>query len=252
MTKPDPLTGPLVRFARGVRYTDLTPSTVHAIVRNLLDTVGAVPRPGSAPRRPPRRAGWPARPVGRYVASAFGLPEPVQADAAIFANAAAVRNRDWHDGGIKAGDPSDVTSAVLATAEATGASVERVIEAIFATYEIVGALGQDDQFAGKGVRTLIATFAAVVGVGHAAGADRRPAGPGRRHQRRAERTAGDRQPDPPVPLEVAWRGARLDDRLDGGPAGQVRPRLGRPTCSGPATCCSKRSRASSTWTTWAR
>ena len=40
MTKPDPLTGPLVRFARGVRYTDLTPSTVHAIVRNLLDTVG--------------------------------------------------------------------------------------------------------------------------------------------------------------------------------------------------------------------
>jgi len=38
-------------------------------------------------------------------------------------------------------------------------------KAIFATYEIVGALGKDDQFAGKGVRTLIATFAAVVGAG---------------------------------------------------------------------------------------
>ena len=44
MTKPDPLTGPLVRFARGVRYTDLTPSTVHAIVRNLLDTGGRLIR----------------------------------------------------------------------------------------------------------------------------------------------------------------------------------------------------------------
>jgi 2-methylcitrate dehydratase len=164
MTKPDPLTGPLVRFARGVRYADLTPSTVHAIVRNLLDTVGCAAA-GLSAEAPTAARSLASTTGGSYVASAFGLPQPVQADAAIFANAAAVRNRDWHDGGINAGHPSDVTPAVLATAEATGASVERVIEAIFATYEIVGALGKDDQFAGKGVRTLIATFAAVVGVG---------------------------------------------------------------------------------------
>ena len=38
--KPDALTGSLVRFARGVSYDDLTPSTVHAIVGNLVDTIG--------------------------------------------------------------------------------------------------------------------------------------------------------------------------------------------------------------------
>jgi 2-methylcitrate dehydratase len=162
--KPDPLTGSLVRFARGVSYAELTPSAVHAIVGNLVDTIGCAAA-GFGAAAPTVARAIAGTTGGTQVASAFGLPHPVQVDAAIFANAAAVRNRDWHDGGINAGHPSDVTSAVLATAEATGASTERVIEAIFATYEIVGALGKDDQFAGKGVRNLIVTLAAVTGVG---------------------------------------------------------------------------------------
>jgi 2-methylcitrate dehydratase len=162
--KPDALTSSLVRFARGVSYADLAPSTVHAIVGNLVDTVGCAAA-GMSAQAPTIARTIASTTGGSYVASAFGVPHPVQVDAAIFANAAAVRNRDWHDGGINAGHPSDVTSAVLATAEATGASIERAIEAIFATYEVVGALGKDDQFAGKGVRNLIVTLATVTGVG---------------------------------------------------------------------------------------
>jgi 2-methylcitrate dehydratase len=161
---PDSVTGPLVRFAREVRYADLTPSTVHAIVRNLLDTVGCAAA-GLNAEAPTIARSLASTTGGTHTASVFGLPHPVHADYAIFANAAAVRNRDWHDGGLNAGHPSDVTPAVLATAEVTGASIERIIESIFVTYEIVGALGKDDQFNGKAVRNLIVTFAAVVGVG---------------------------------------------------------------------------------------
>jgi 2-methylcitrate dehydratase len=164
MSATDPVVSSLVRFARDVRYSDLSPATVHAIVRNLLDTVGCGAA-GMTAQAPTAARGIAQTTGGSYAASAFGVPHPVQADHAIFANAAAVRNLDWHDGGINAGHPSDVTSAVIATAEATGARTERVIEAIFATYEVVGALGKDGQFNGRGLRNFIATLATVTGVG---------------------------------------------------------------------------------------
>jgi 2-methylcitrate dehydratase len=164
MSTTDSVVKSLVRFARDVRYSDLSPATVHAIVRNLLDTVGCGAA-GMSAQAPTAARGIAQTTGGSYAASAFGVPHPVQADHAIFANAAAVRNLDWHDGGINAGHPSDVTSAVIATGEATGARTERIIEALFATYEVVGALGKDGQFNGRGLRSFIATLATVTGVG---------------------------------------------------------------------------------------
>src|SRR5262245_60113942 len=109
----DAPTRALVDFVRSADYASLSPACVHGMVRNLLDAIGcaAAGFNGEGAVIARRIA---ATTGGDFAASAFGLSRLVQAEFAILANAAAVRDRDWHDGGLDAGHPSDASSAIIA------------------------------------------------------------------------------------------------------------------------------------------
>jgi 2-methylcitrate dehydratase len=160
----DAPTRSIVDFVRSSDYSSLSPTCVHSIVRNLLDAIGcaAAGFNGEGAVIARRLA---ATTGGDFTASAFGLPNLPQAEFAILANAAAVRDRDWHDGGLDAGHPSDASPAMIAVAEATHASIHDLIGALYVSYEVVGALGKDGQFNDKGLRTFIISLATVAGTG---------------------------------------------------------------------------------------
>lgn len=71
----------------------------------------------------------------------FGLREGSSVEAAIFANAVAIRYADWNDCLPRSGHPSDMVAAFAAMAEATGASGLDLITAMHVAYEVVDALG---------------------------------------------------------------------------------------------------------------
>ena len=104
----DAPTKSIVDFVRSSDYSSLSPGCVHGIVRNLLDAIGcaAAGFDGEGAVITCRLA---ATTGGDFAASAFGLPNLPQAEFAILTNAAAVRDRDWHDGGLDAGHPSDAS-----------------------------------------------------------------------------------------------------------------------------------------------
>jgi 2-methylcitrate dehydratase len=160
----DAPTKSIVDFVRSSDYSSLSPACVHGIVRNLLDAIGcaAAGFDGEGAVITRRLA---AATGGDFAASAFGLPNLPQAEFAILTNAAAVRDRDWHDGGLDAGHPSDASPAMIAVAEATNSSIHDLIGALYISYEVVGALGKDGQFNDKGLRTLIITLGTVAGTG---------------------------------------------------------------------------------------
>ena len=160
----DAPTKAIVEFVRSVDFSSLSASCVHGIVRNLFDAVGcsAAGFNGEGTVITRRLA---AATSGDFAASAFGLPNLPLAEFAILTNAAAVRDRDWHDGGLNAGHPSDTSPAMIAVAEATDASIHDLIAAVFISYEVVGALGKDAQFDGKGLRPFITSLATVAGTG---------------------------------------------------------------------------------------
>ncbi len=160
----DAPTKSIVDFVRSSDYSALPPACVHGIVRNLVDAVGCAAAGFNGDGAVIGRQ-LAAATRGDFAASAFGLPNLTQAEFAILTNAAAVRDRDWHDGGLDAGHPSDASSAMIAVAEATHASIHDLIAAIYISYEVVGALGKDGQFNGKGLRTFIIALATVAGVG---------------------------------------------------------------------------------------
>jgi 2-methylcitrate dehydratase len=160
----DAPTRSIVEFVRSADYPSLPSACVHGIVRNLLDAVGcaAAGFNGDGAVITRRLA---ARTNGEFAASAFGLPDLAQAEFAILTNAAAVRDVDWHDGGLNAGHPSDAAPALIAVAEATGATMHELVAAIYVSYEVVGALGKDAMFDGRGLRPFIISLAAVAGTG---------------------------------------------------------------------------------------
>ena len=160
----DAPTRAVVEFVRSADFSSLSASCVHSIVRNLFDAVGcsAAGFNGEGTVITRRLAGATG---GDFAASAFGLPNLPLAEFAILTNAAAVRDRDWHDGGLNAGHPSDTSPALIAVAEATDASIHDLIGAIFISYEVVGALGKDAQFDAKGLRPFITSLATVAGTG---------------------------------------------------------------------------------------
>jgi len=160
----DAPTTSIVQFVRSSDYSSLSPACVHAMVRNLLDAIGcaAAGFNGDGAVIARRLA---ATTGGDFAASAFGLPNLPQAEFAILTNAAAVRDRDWHDGGLDAGHPSDASPAMIAVAEATNASIHDLMGALYISYEVVGALGKDAQFNDKGLRTFIISLGTVAGTG---------------------------------------------------------------------------------------
>jgi 2-methylcitrate dehydratase len=154
----------IVDFVRTSDYASIPSACVHAIVGNLVDTVGCAAAGFSGEGTViTRRLAASTR--GDFAASAFGVREPTEALFAILTNAAAVRDLDWHDGGLDAGHPSDTAPALIAVAEATNAGPHELITALFVSYEVVGAMGTAARFDGTGLRTFITSLATVAATG---------------------------------------------------------------------------------------
>jgi 2-methylcitrate dehydratase len=137
----DEPTTAIVEFVRAAKYADLTPGCVHAVTRNYLDTIGCAAA-GFAGESSTLARQIASTTGGTPAASAFGLQAKPLVEYAVLANSAAVRYCDWNDGGLSAGHPSDMSSAVTAMAEASGASGQDLITALYVAYETVAAFGK--------------------------------------------------------------------------------------------------------------
>ena len=75
-------------------------------------------------------------------ASVFGIPHGVAFETAAFANGCHVRYLDFNDAYFApgGGHPSDIVAALLAAAEARGASGPELLTAIYVAYEVFGAV----------------------------------------------------------------------------------------------------------------
>lgn len=135
--------GALKVIADFVADTDpasLAGSTVKAVTRRVVDSVGCgaggfLSEPARITRAVGRGVGGP------LVASVYGESEPVLVDYAALANGTANRYLDFNDFGLS-GHPSDMIPAMLAMAEAKGASGSEVIAAIYIAYEIATVLAE--------------------------------------------------------------------------------------------------------------
>jgi len=128
----------MAEYAVGLNYESLTPRSIRAVTRHLIDSVACAL--GALDCRPAR--------VGRAIAgtatsgfgaSVFGLPHRTTPEYAAFASTVMVRFLDYNDTG-HGGRPSDMISAVLALTEPLGASGRDVLKAIHAAYETYAAV----------------------------------------------------------------------------------------------------------------
>lgn len=135
--------GALKVIADFVADTDpasLAGSTVKAVTRRVVDSVGC--GAGGFLSEPARMTRAVGRGVGGpLVASVYGESKPVLVDYAALANGTANRYLDFNDFGLS-GHPSDMIPAMLAMAEATGASGAEAIAAIYIAYEIATVLAE--------------------------------------------------------------------------------------------------------------
>ena len=130
----------IVDFVESVDAGALPDATVREVVRHVVDTVGCGAGgyrsgPAEATRRVARGAG------GALTASVYGEQDRVLVDFAALANGTANRYLDFNDFG-SSGHPSDMIPAVLALAEATGASGRDVVASVYIAYEIATVLAE--------------------------------------------------------------------------------------------------------------
>lgn len=130
----------LVDFVESVDPRSLPEETTRQAVRHVVDTVGCgaggfASEPARIAREVTRGAG------GALVASAYGEHTPTLVDAVAFSNATANRYLDFNDFG-SSGHPSDMIPAVLAMAEAVGASGADVVAGVCIAYAIATDLAE--------------------------------------------------------------------------------------------------------------
>ena len=129
----------LSAYAASLDYRDLPPDTVQEARRRILDSVGcALGAFGAEPCRIAREAAPAVE--GPGAATVLGTARSTSPDMAAFANTAMVRYLDCNDSFVSpgGGHPSDMLPAVLAAAEAAGASGRAVVAALVLAYEIYG------------------------------------------------------------------------------------------------------------------
>lgn len=126
----------LAGYAAGLRYTDIPAPVVHECKRKLIDTLGCLAggfqaEPAVIARTIARRA------RGKPAARILGTGETSTPGLAAFANGIALRYLDYNDAYFmnSSGHPSDVFAAVLAAADACGATGPEVITATTLGYE---------------------------------------------------------------------------------------------------------------------
>lgn len=138
----DSTIGRIVDYAGALRFTQLPAAVIHDCKRRVIDTLGcALGAYHAEPSRIARSVALRASsPVGARV---LGTAHRAPPELAAFANGVMARYLDGNDaypGG--GGHPSDVIAAVLAAADATGASGKTVITATTLAYEVYHGLFQ--------------------------------------------------------------------------------------------------------------
>ncbi len=127
----------LSRFAADLTYDDLTPTAIHEAKRRILDSLGcAMGAMHAEPARIARALAQTA--TGSPGARVIGTEHTSSPELAAFANGVLFRYLDFNDTYLskEPAHPSDNIAAILAAAQAVGASGREIIVAIVLAYEI--------------------------------------------------------------------------------------------------------------------
>ena len=142
----DATTRKLATYVTALRYEALTPQTVHAVKRHLIDSIGCLlggyaSEPAVIARRMAQSAS------GRPDAQVLCTGSRTSMEMAAFANTVMLRYLDYNDTyvSVGSGHPSDMTGACLAVADALGSDGKQTLLSIVAAYEVFGGLA--DQIA---------------------------------------------------------------------------------------------------------
>ena len=168
----DPVVERLASYAAGIRYDDLPEEVVHQVKRLAIDSMGCGLAASDAD--PVRAARDLARGVrGSSPATLLGTTEATTPDMAAFVNGTMVRYLDFNDSynGKDIAHPSDNIPAVLAAAEAHGASGRELIAAIALAYEVQAAWADSFHLASGGAwdQAAYAAISAPLGAGSVIG-----------------------------------------------------------------------------------
>ena len=148
----DPIVERLASYANSLEYHDLPSEVVHQVKRLVIDSMGCGLAAGDA--APVRAARDLALEVhGSSPATLLGTTDTTTRDMAAFVNGVMVRYLDFNDSynGKDVAHPSDNIPAVLAAAEAHGASGRQLIAAVALAYEVQAAWVDSFQLASGGV-----------------------------------------------------------------------------------------------------
>ncbi len=132
----------LNRYACGLAYEALPESTLHAVTRHLIDTLGCAI--GAWHMEPPRIARAHALEcVSQPGATVLGTLHKTAPELAAFANGVMARYFDFNDTARlgSSGHPSDNILPVLAAAEYAGTGLRDAVAGIVVAYEVQNRLG---------------------------------------------------------------------------------------------------------------
>ena len=168
----DPIVERLASYANSLEYQDLPSEVVHQVKRLVIDSIGC--GLGASDAVPVRAARDLALEVhGSSPATLLGTTDTTTPDMAAFVNGVMVRYLDFNDSynGKDVAHPSDNIPAVLAAAEAHGASGRQLIAAVALAYEVQAAWVDSFQLASGGVwdQAAYAAISAPLGAGRVIG-----------------------------------------------------------------------------------
>ena len=168
----DPIVERLTNYAAGLAYRDLPDEVVHQVKRLVIDSMGCgLAASDAEPVRAARDLAHEAH--SPSPATLLGTAETTTPDMAAFVNGTMVRYLDFNDSynGKDIAHPSDNIAAVLAAAEAHGASGRDVIAAAALAYEVQAAWADSFQLAEGGAwdQAAYAAVSAPLGAGKAIG-----------------------------------------------------------------------------------
>ncbi len=168
----DPVVERLAGYAAGIRYDDLPGEVVHQVKRLVIDSMGCgLAASGAAPVRAARDLALGAH--GSSPATLLGTDDTTTPDMAAFVNGTMVRYLDFNDSynGKDIAHPSDNIPAVLAAAEAHGASGPELIAAVALAYEVQAAWADSFHLASGGAwdQAAYAAISAPLGAGSVIG-----------------------------------------------------------------------------------
>ena len=168
----DPIVERLTSYAASLEYRELPDEVVHQVKRLVIDSIGCgLAAADAAPVRAAR--GLALEVHGSSPATLLGTTDTTTPDMAAFVNGTMVRYLDFNDSynGKDIAHPSDNIPAVLAAAEAQGASGRELIAAVALAYEVQAAWADSFQLASGGAwdQTAYAAISAPLGAGKAMG-----------------------------------------------------------------------------------